>query len=163
VLRTLARTIKNFFLRAIIPGLALFLFLLEISASPSLSKRAEAEKIAPSLLQKIAQAEDNLFSVWIYFTDKGPNLDQKIMEARASLRQETLLRRLRLLDPEKIADELDVPVWENYIHKVRPFLSRLRHASRWLNAISAEASGCDLRKIASWPFVSRIEEIKIYR
>lgn len=162
-MRRLKQALKKSSLRLILPALSLFLFLPGASISPSPSRLAQSEKISPPLLQKIAQAENNLFSVWIYFTDKGPDLEQKIIEARARLRPETLLRRLRLLDFEKITDELDVPVWENYILKVRPFLSRLRHASRWLNAISAEASGSNLRKIASWPFISRIEEIKSFR
>ncbi len=138
--------------------------LINISFSSSASSEFSfKEKISPPLSKKLAQKENQILKVWIYFQDKGPDLTKKIDEVRGSLSRENINRRLKILTWERIVDDLDVPVWENYIHKVRPYLSRPRHASRWLNALSAEVQAINLKKIASFPFVSKIEEIKAYR
>ncbi|MCX7973882.1 MAG: S8 family serine peptidase [Candidatus Aminicenantes bacterium] len=154
---------KNFCLNLLASG---FLFILVIFGfsfpSASFFKSGQDKKISPFLLNKLTQDENNRFTVWIYFQDKGPDLDRKIDEIRVSLPWENMIRRLKVLPSEKIVDDSDVPVWENYVNKIRPFLFRLRHTSRWLNALSAEVSGFNLPKIASFPFVSKIEEVKVH-
>lgn len=157
------RQLKSFFLTiAWIPFFAFLIFGFS-SASISSSQSSREEKISAHLLKKLTQNKNDLFTVWIYLQDKGPDLEKKMAEVKACLTNENLRRRLKVFNLENIVDELDVPVWENYVNKLKPYLYRLRHTSRWLNALSAEVKGFNLKTIASFPFVSKIEEVKSYR
>lgn len=148
--------------------MAAYIFAIFLAANYSLpafffQKKEEEQKIYPSLWRKIESNPNHLFTVWIYFQDKGPDLTKRISKVRASLSREALYRRLKVLDEQNLVDHFDLPVWENYLQKIRPFIHRPRHASRWLNALSAEVFGFNLKTIASFPFVIKIEEVKVHR
>jgi len=122
-----------------------------------------AEKIPPHLKEKLARGGNSRFTVWVYFKDKGPNLDRKILAARSALRTETLIRRLRHRPWAEVVDQMDVPVEENYINGIRPYALRVRQASKWLNALSVETTAANILAIANLPFVARIEEVVKHR
>jgi len=122
-----------------------------------------AEKISPHLRQKLARGENSRFTVWVYFKDKGPNLDRKLSEVRSALRTETLIRRLRHCSWAEVVDQMDVPVEENYVNGIRPYSLRVRHASKWLNALSVETTAAHITAMANLPFVARIEEVAKHR
>jgi serine protease AprX len=128
------------------------------------SMRSNAEdKISANLMVMIQnQGEHTPFTVWIFFKDKGPELDKKMQAAQSSRNPRTLKRRVRHLKYTPLVDEYDVPVEEKYIQSVQSHTIRIRHRSRWLNAVSVEVYGYALQRIAALDFVKKIERVRSF-
>ena len=128
----------------------------------SVSSNTE-DKISANLKMMIQnQGEHSPFSVWIFFKDKGSELNKKMLAVQSSLSPRALKRRLRHLNYTPLVDEYDVPVEDRYIQSVQSFAIRIRHRSRWLNAISAEAYGYAMQKIANLDFVKKIDRVRSF-
>jgi hypothetical protein len=128
----------------------------------SVSSNTE-EKISANLKMMIQkQGEQGRFTVWIFFKDKGHDLDKKIQTVQSSMNPRALKRRLRHLNHTPLVDEYDVPVEDKYIQSVQSHTIRIRHRSRWLNAVSAEAYGYALQRIADLDFVKKIDRVRFF-
>jgi serine protease AprX len=101
------------------------------------------------------------FIAWIYFRDKGPGRLQKMEEARVTLNLKSLNRRLRH-GFESLVDEYDLPVYQPYVDFIKQYVRRIRHTSRWLNAVSVEATSQSLEMIAQYRFVIKVDEVLVY-
>lgn len=121
------------------------------------------DKISTNLKMMIQnQGEQAQFTVWIFFKDKGHELDKKMLAAHASRNPRTQKRRIRQLKYTPLVDKYDVPVEDKYIQRVQSYAIRIRHRSRWLNAVSAEAYGYVLHKIAGLDFVKKIDRVRSF-
>jgi len=115
-------------------------------------------KITAKLQHQLEQTSANeIITAWIFFTDKGNNAAQKLIETEQNLLPESYERRLRNRPVEKLVDMYDVPVGKDYIKQISPLVSKIRHKSRWLNAVSVEASREALENIAELSFVKKID------
>jgi len=128
------------------------------------SMRSDTEdKISANLRMMVQnQGKHTPFTVWIFFKDKGPELDKKIQATQSSLNPRALKRRMRHLKYTPLADEYDVPVENKYIQSVLSHTIQIRHRSRWLNAVSAEAYGFALQRIADLDFVKKIDHVRSF-
>lgn len=121
-------------------------------------------KISPSLKAMLGKCgEQSAYTIWIFFNDKGSDLERKMQAAQSSLNPRALKRRLRHLEHTPLVDWYDIPVEENYVHAVQSQTIRIRHRSRWLNAVSAEAYGYSLHRIADLGFVKKIDRVRSFR
>lgn len=142
----------------------LFLLLICVFFAVSMITSQQQAKITPSLERMITEGRvDSTFSLWIFFKDKGPDLEQKKQAAQFALNSKALQRRLKHRSLEAVVDLYDVPVNDEYVKKVQDNVLRIRHRSRWLNAISVEADGHAIRLLAEYPFVKKIDNIKKFR
>jgi serine protease AprX len=117
-------------------------------------------KISPALADQIkSQGLDAKFEIWIYLRDKGSGLQDKMEAAERSLNIRSIGRRLRREGNRPLIDLFDLPVNRQYVSRLRPLLERLRHQSRWLNAVSASVSGRQINLIAEQRFVARLNRI----
>jgi len=121
-----------------------------------------SNKLTSTLTKQITAKSDNTnFTVWIFFTDKGDNLNKKLSQAASKISQRSLERRQKLFkNKSSLVTFYDIPVLNTYVNAVTPFLSKLRHQSKWLNAISAEVAKSDLKKIAAFDFVKTIDVVR---
>ena len=101
------------------------------------------------------------FVAWIYFRDKGPGKLQKMHEAKMTLNVKSLNRRLRH-GFENLVDEYDLPVYQPYVHLVEQYVHKIRHTSRWLNAVSVEATRQSLEMISTFRSVKKVDEVQVY-
>ncbi len=121
------------------------------------------DKISANLRMMIQKLGDHTqFTVWVYFKDKGPELDEKMQAIRSSLNHRALKRRLRHLKYTPLVDEYDVPIEDKYIQSVQSHTIRIRHRSRWLNAVSAEVYGYAMQRIADLDFVKKIDRVRSF-
>ncbi len=121
----------------------------------------KSNKVTQALFERIEEKGiSNEYTVWIFFTDKGDNLTQKLVVANQTLSQRSLERRKKLLKNKPLVTFYDIPVLESYIEEISPFLLKLRHSSKWLNAVSAEVSGQQLNEIANLDFVKSIDIVR---
>lgn len=116
------------------------------------------EKYTAKLQRALEQAApQEILTTWVYFSDKGADLDGQLQEAEANLTGRAYQRRLRNRGADNLVDHRDVPVYAPYYHAVREKVNRIRHKSRWLNALSVELAKADLPAVAQLPFVSKID------
>ncbi len=103
---------------------------------------------------------------WITFRDRGDafRLDFARGNARdLGISDRALWRRAKVLPPDRVINELDLPVPQSYIDAIRSTGASIRSTSRWFNAVSAELSP-DQRSVAeSLPFVASIQRVAVLR
>jgi len=134
------------------------LFFLGISSAYS-----QAE-IGKSLQVQLKQATgDEILPVWIFFKDKGENWEQQLNQVVQHLLPAAKKRRLRNRPADQLVDFYDIPVYPSYIHAVSGTGIQIRHKSRWLNAVSANATPSQIEQIKSFPFVKKIDTIKRFK
>lgn len=134
--------------------------LLFLSACITLTAQSESKLSAP--LQKIIQLEGDeaVLKAWIFFSDKGAAVPSKLAAAEDNLTPRARQRRLRHFQPNSLVDFKDIPVNREYIDQVKLNVEKIRHKSRWLNAVSVEASGKSISQIETLPFVEKIDVVR---
>lgn len=108
----------------------------------------------------IENGEDTAIKAWIYFTDKGIQIESKLAAVEANLTPRALKRRLRNRGVGNLVDFKDVPVNQSYLQGIKTKVQKIRHKSRWLNAVSVEATGIALNEIESLSFVKKIDIVR---
>lgn len=89
--------------------------------------------------------------VWVFFRDKaGPAAAAPAPTPRALSR-----RQLRGIGP--VVTEADRPVSASYLGQVNLAVTRVRHASRWFNAVSVDATPAQAEALRGLPFVERLD------
>jgi len=101
--------------------------------------------------------EEMVYKAWVFFSDKGQDTQSKLSKITANLADRALQRRLRNRSSNNLVDRYDIPVALDYISSLKPYVNEIRHKSRWLNAVSVEASGRALKEIEAFPFVRKID------
>ena len=111
-----------------------------------------------------ATTHDRL-KVWVVFNDKGISTEDQLQTAldayESQMSERSKRRRSRRTDLS-FPDTSDIPVSSTYINTVLHVGGRLRGKSRWLNAISLEATSAEIADIARLPFVHAIDPIEVY-
>lgn len=117
------------------------------------------DKFTIRLLNEVeARGGAGTFTAWIYFQDKGPGILENLERAKISLNQKSVERRLRH-GFDSLVDEHDLPVYGPYVTAARQSVIKIRHISRWLNAVSVEAKSLGLKGIAKLPFVHKVDKV----
>lgn len=99
--------------------------------------------------------------VWIFLRDKGlvsaHALGNSVAETRQSLSDRCLWRRSKTRESGLLIEEADLPVFEKYAEEVKFLVKKVRTTSRWLNALSAEATVDQIDALTYLPFVDRVD------
>lgn len=131
--------------------------LVVLAALPLGAEGAPEARLSARLQAAVRQAPRSLQLVWVYFKDKPA-----AGERETTLSSRSLLRRaLRGSADTRQAFE-DRPVSSRYVAAVAR-LGRVRHVSRWFNAVSAELGPEELRALAGEAFVERVDLVGRYR
>jgi subtilisin family serine protease len=149
-------------LKRTIVVLSLFLFLqapLPLKPDPQL-------KISVDLLTAMVdpRAAAEPLHVWVYFRDKGLKGEagrlQAVMETQQILRARCQWRRAKVRPATNLADFEDVPLSAAYTDQVQPLVTRVRAVSRWLNAMSVEATPEQVRALAALDCVAGLDTVR---
>ncbi len=98
---------------------------------------------------------------WFFLRDKGPGEEQlRLNKAATLLTPRALTRRAKVFSQAALCDSTDLPVYNGYIHTLRQAGIEPVTTSRWLNAVSAEATPQQVAQIQKLPFVTRITRVK---
>ncbi len=118
------------------------------------------EKMSAALQSSIVQSPSQKQIAWIFFRDKGLNQPAAALRRlRDELPPHARRRRLRNRQGGPLVDYYDLPVNPAYVFRLAPLVRRIRHKSRWLNAISVEADAAQLERLAGLPFVKRLDVV----
>lgn len=108
---------------------------------------------------------DSASTFWVYFTDKG-------IDTRAGYRRgidglayrltPRSLERRKLRGRQGLFDFTDLPVSAEYVKEVESRCRKVRVVSRWLNAVSVEATRSEIENISELLFVRSIGKVVTY-
>jgi subtilisin family serine protease len=137
-----------------VPGL---LLLAATPAAPDL-----AAKRSPALATAMEASRGGQLVAWAFFADKGEAAEARVAAARVPMTPRAASRR-RLRGQVPAATVDDLPVVSAYLDKVAAAVGRIRQPSRWLNAVSVEATPAQLQAVEALPFVARLDLVRRYR
>ncbi|MCP3979766.1 MAG: S8 family serine peptidase [bacterium] len=143
------------------------LCLLVPSLIPAAGPNAEPpSKLSPAM-NRLFEAEAGPYRVWIFFVDKGLPDGRARDEALARVAEShspraVERRRLRgrhAVDGGPLFDVRDLPLHESYVEQVIDTGARVRIRSRWVNAVSAEATRPQIDAIAALSAVVKVQPV----
>jgi serine protease AprX len=107
---------------------------------------------------------DEKIPVWVYFKDKGPNADQKLvlspeafLTPRAVERRERMLRAADADAGSRVLTIEDIPLERSYVEATAEAVTSVRHEVKWMNAISVVATRSEIERLRALPFVKEVE------
>ncbi|MFC1786175.1 S8 family serine peptidase [Candidatus Neomarinimicrobiota bacterium] len=100
--------------------------------------------------------ENGKYYAWIYFVDKVESKKKSSISPKA-------LKRRSKVNLNNNYEWYDLNPSDDYINKVLNTGAKLRHKSRWLNAVSIECTENELIEISYMPFVNDIQPVNQYR
>ncbi len=99
--------------------------------------------------------------VWVFLRDKGiageDQLSAQISASRSALSPAALERRAARGTADVTMS--DLPVSTNYVNQISAAGASLRVQSKWLNAVSIDATPAELARISSLPFVDHLQPV----
>ncbi|TDF39189.1 PKD domain-containing protein [Alteromonadaceae bacterium M269] len=126
----------------------------------SIQAQQTHEKLSQALQTRLLTTSVNeSVTLFIYFKDKGENIEQKLVAAEQALTPAALHRRRVNRGVDNVVSFSDIPVNPDYVKRVKREVLKVRHELKTLNAISVEATPADILKISRLDFVERVEQV----
>jgi subtilisin family serine protease len=97
-------------------------------------------------------------AIWVVFERKTVT-PEMLRDAERNLTAHARERRARNRAAGNLVDAYDLPVSEGHLAAVRATGARIRHASRWLNAVSVDATPAQVRALAGVSAVARLDVV----
>jgi subtilisin family serine protease len=136
---------------------------LAASGGAAQDSRASNARVTPWLETAIRQERTgHRHLVWIYLRDKGTTADTLGTAPGITSNRARMRRGVRGTATAKTSIQ-DIPVQRSYVERIRAGVVRVRHESRWMNAVSAEATASQIDALATLPFIDRIDVLRRYR
>ena len=133
-----------------------FLALLICSPQLSIAQHSES-KLSQQLQARLATTKaSSSVTLFVYFKDKGANIEQKMVSAKSALSKQSLQRRLINRGSENLVSFNDIPVNPNYVERISKHATKVRHSLKALNALSIETTPEAVAEIEALDFVARI-------
>jgi hypothetical protein len=145
-----------------VPGIVLILCSFYLILTPA-NYQAVQDKVTPAVRQYLTSARGEEVKVWIFFDDHGEQNPSDLGDAlsKVEISDRALKRRLnRSRGP--LFDHRDLPVHSAYLDELRSLGIRLKRTSKYLNAVSANATPHQIRRIAELPFVAKVDKVHTF-
>ncbi len=132
-------------------------------------RQAQERKISQRLKKKLSETSDEgrSLKIWVYFKDKGffsqASRNRRLAEVRQSLNELCFWRRSKVRPEKSLVDDSDLPLHLPYTQKVKSMVRRVRTFSRWLNALSVEATVSEIRALSQLEFVGKIDLVTTFQ
>jgi subtilisin family serine protease len=99
--------------------------------------------------------------LWLHLNSKAEILADASPDD-LGISHRALWRRSKVLPANRLLDVHDLPVDDTILQQIRSTGARVRSVSRWLNAISVEATPAQAAALASLSSVGRISEVAVF-
>ncbi len=130
-----------------------------LTSKPVLLERSAVKDAEKSELRTV---EKDRFRVWVTFRDKGvfSQTDFNRVSSVSRVTDRSLARRAKAgIDEPQF---LDLPVVESYVEQVQETGANIRRRSRWLNAVSVDATSEQLQAIRALSVVASVSSVVGY-
>ena len=117
-----------------------------------------ADKISTNLdvlLNNTAENEE--VHIWVFFTDKGNNLEEYYNNPTMVVSEKSLQRRSKVLDANSLISLTDLPVNENYVSEVQSSGFKVKHRTKWLNGVSGWATKQVIDELINLSYVKELD------
>ncbi|HVR72344.1 MAG TPA: S8 family serine peptidase [Vicinamibacteria bacterium] len=132
------------------------------AVAPATTPGSPAKRSAAVAAALAAAPAGETHLAWVFFTDKAAAGAPGANPADAPLSPRAAARR-RLRGQVTGVTFEDRPLAAAHVGSVAGAVQRLRQRSRWLNAVSVEATADQLAAVEALPFVARIDLVRRYR
>jgi hypothetical protein len=109
---------------------------------------------------------DSPIAVWVLFKDKGIESSaqyKRALEVYADRLSERSLKRRMMRGAVPGLDFTDLPVENDYLNQLKNIGVKIRVISRWMNAVSVEATSEQIKKLEVLPFVRGIKKVAHFK
>lgn len=141
-------------------NLVLFFILLIGINTETHSENKIGKNLALYLKENISEKP---MKVWIYFYNKGNEINKFFNNPTLVVSKESLERRKKVLPAEQLIDYQDLPVNEDYLNLLREKGIELRYTIRWFNSVSAIVTPKKIYEILDLPFIKEIELVEKFK
>ncbi|MGD1043932.1 MAG: S8 family serine peptidase [Bacteroidota bacterium] len=100
---------------------------------------------------------------WIVFRNKDVSFSSQKNSQPLGITERALKRRAKSLPPDRLIDAFDFPISESALSQIKQTGVKIRAVSRWLNAVSVEASPQQLQMLNALPIVSQSEPVMQFK
>jgi hypothetical protein len=99
---------------------------------------------------------------WLFLEDR-PAFSDNSTALSLGISDRAMHRRAKVLPHDQLIDALDLPIPEKYLDAIRATGATIRSTSRWMNAVSIEATPEQREACARFLFVRNVEPVAIYK
>ncbi|HKQ48893.1 MAG TPA: S8 family serine peptidase [Phycisphaerae bacterium] len=122
-----------------------------------------APVVSPVLQIRLVERPEELLRVWVFFTDKNvrneTDRQERLAQRAVELPARTQHRRQLRRTAAGLVDARDLAPVRSYVDAVRATGAKIRHESRWLNGVSADATPGQIAQLERLSFVRRIQPV----
>ena len=109
-------------------------------------------------LEQFSRNQEGQLIAWVFFRDKGPAEKLQLQKPGNLISERAIQRRLKL-GKKSLVDFSDQKIYAPYIRQIRPFITKIRVRSRWLNALSVELPEQMLAELQAMECVLKIRPV----
>lgn len=95
--------------------------------------------------------------VWVYFTDKGNDLERYYSQPSLVVSDKSLKRRSKVFSEGALIKSTDLPVNENYVNQLQSLGFVVKQKSRWFNSVSGYVTKELLNQISTLEKVKKLD------
>jgi len=127
-------------------------------------KEDNSYKISNRLREELSLNHDaEKILTWVKFTDKGSNTQYLLNHPELYLTERSLERRKKVFPANRLSDNLDLPLNQNYVNDLKNSGIEIRQKSKWFNSVSCYLTKLEVFTIAERDFVEKIELVGKFR
>ncbi|HLG32954.1 MAG TPA: S8 family peptidase [Ignavibacteriaceae bacterium] len=140
------------------------ILLLIVLVSVGCFAQSAGQKISDKLnvVLQNSGADDEIL-IWVFFSDKGENLEAYFTNPTSVVSEKSLLRRAKVLSENKLITQTDFPVNQNYITQIESAGFKLKQKTKWFNGVSGWVTKSELAQIAELQFVKQLDIVYRFR
>ncbi len=101
--------------------------------------------------------------IWVFFNDKGNNLDRYYNQPSLVVSEKSLKRRAKVLEEGSLIKFTDLPVNENYIDQLKSLGFVVKQKSRWFNAVSGYATKDLINQLSTLESIKKLDAVVKFR
>lgn len=141
-----------------------FIVLISILMSVSIFAQTNFDKGTTQLNDLLSASSDkDELLVWVFFNDKGDNTAHYFTNPESVVSEKSLKRRAKVLPPDELISEMDLPVNSEYIEKVVSLGFKVKQKSKWFNGVSGYVTKSELGLISQLSTVKSLDVVHKFK
>lgn len=126
--------------------------------------QSPVQKVSELLQQKVnSVSNDEKVLVWVFFSDKGTNLNTFYANPKSVVSDKSLKRREKVYPISELINYQDLPVNTNYIDALVSVGFELKQKSKWLNGVSGYLKKSQLNSVVNLSCVNNLDIVYALR
>ncbi len=126
--------------------------------------QSSIEKFTPQLNRVVSAADQNEeLLVWVFFSDKGDNIQSYFSKPTSVVSEKSLKRRAKVFGENNLLTKRDLPVNQNYVDQLNSLGFKVKQKTKWFNGVSGLATKSELAQFANLSCVKQLDIVYKFR